>query len=106
MTATRDSTTRIPAYDYGAPTEAEVVASLARVFGAERGGAAWASACRRAGSSAGSVATTQQLERCARALAEEGGAYATVARSVDIRMRTYHRLAAMAAASTSTGTPS
>jgi len=95
---------RIPAYGYGAPTEAEVVASLARVFGPQRGSEAWAKACRAAGARVGAVTTTAQVTRCAQALAAEGGAFATVARSVDIRMRTYIRLAATAAAPAGGGT--
>lgn len=104
MVARSEGGGKIAAYGYGAPTEAEVVASLARVFGPQRGAEAWAKACRTAGVAVGAVNTTQEVERCARALATEGGAYATVARSVDIRMRTYTRLAATAAAPVGGGT--
>lgn len=105
MAVRSDGGGRISAYRYAAPTEAEVVASLARVFGTERGAMEWAKACRRAGATVGAVSTAQLVERCAQALASEGGALATVARSVEIRMRTYNRLAASAAATPGGGTP-
>lgn len=86
----------IPAYGYAAPTEADVCASLARVFGAERATAEWASACRAAGLEPGRLTTASQLERAAASLARQGAAQATVARALEIRMRTYDRLAARA----------
>lgn len=86
----------IPAYDYSAPTEAAVTASLARVFGAERATAEWASACRAAGLEPGRLASSTQLERAVASLSRQGAAQATVARAVEIRMRTYDRLAARA----------
>ena len=86
----------IPAYDYSAPTEAAVTASLARVFGAERATAEWASACHACGLAPGQLATASQLERVVASLARQGAAQATIARAVEIRMRTYDRLAARA----------
>lgn len=89
---------RIPEYEYSAPTEAEVVASLRRVFGPERGTESWARACRAASLPVGGVSTPALVERAAQALAADGGAAATVARSVAIRLRTYNRLAARSGA--------
>lgn len=97
MIASAGAPPRIADYSYEAPTESEVVASLTRVFGPERGSEAWARACGVAGVAVGRVATLLQLERCGLALATAGGASATVARSIEIRVRTYNRLAARAA---------
>lgn len=97
------SVARIEDYGYSAPSEGEVVASLTRVFGPDRGADIWARACGIAFLSVGQVRTLLQLERCANALAVEGGAAATVARSVEIRLRTYNRLAARHAAASRPG---
>lgn len=99
MTSTPPTTpARIRAYDLTAPTEADAVAALHRVFGAARGTEAWATACRSAGLSAGSIASVDQLQRAAEALATQGGAAPTVARAITLRVRTYNWLAARAAA--------
>lgn len=89
---------RVPGYELGAPTEADALASLHRVFGSERGQLVWSDACHLAGLVPGAVNTTTDLERVARSLASHGGAAATVARSITIRLRTYTQLAARAAA--------
>jgi len=89
---------RIAGYELGAPTEADALASLHRVFGSERGQSVWSDACDLAGIPAGAVKTTSDLERVARSLASQGGAAATVSRSITIRLRTYDQLAARAAA--------
>jgi len=70
--------------------------ALQRVFGADRGAQLWAQACREAGLFPGHVRTTTLLDRVAKALSAQGGAAAMVARSVEIRLRTYARLAATA----------
>ena len=85
---------RISAYNCSAPTEADALAALGRVFGAQRGSEIWARACRASGLAPGAVGNPALMERCAQTLANEGGAAATVARSVTIRLRTYNRLAA------------
>ena len=92
------SPARLPGYDLREPTEADALASLRRVFGPERGEERWDSACRAAGLTPGGVHGTAKLQRVAQALAAQGGPSAAVARSVEIRMRTYARLAANAAA--------
>lgn len=89
---------RVPGYALGAPTEADALASLHRVFGSERGQSVWSDACDLAGIAPGAVNTTTDLERVARSLASQGGAAATIARSITIRLRTYNQLAARAAA--------
>lgn len=91
---------RIPGYELSMPGEPDAVAALARVFGADEGSARWAAACREAGVFVGRVRGTDQLERATRALAGQGGAAASVARSIEIRMRTHARLAARAATQT------
>ena len=70
--------------------------SLQRVFGAERGAERWAQACGEAGLFPGQVRTTALLDRVVKALAAQGGSAGVVARSVEIRLRTYARLAAKA----------
>ena len=89
---------RLPGYGLGVPTEADAFAALQRVFGPERGATLWFDACRAAGLAAGQVDDSARLERVARLLAGQGGAAATVARSIEIRLRTYALLASRAAA--------
>lgn len=89
---------RLPGYDLSEPTEADARAAMQRVFGPDGGEARWADACRDAGIAPGHVRTQVQLARVAGALASQGGPAAVVARSVEIRLRTYARLAANAAA--------
>ena len=93
--------TRIPGYDLSQPTEASAVASLERVFGSERGRNVWGDACRSARLERGRVSTPESLDRAIQALADQGGAAATVARSLAIRMRTHARLSARAVTSNS-----
>jgi hypothetical protein len=89
----------IPGYDLAPPTGADARAMLHRVFGADRGDAVWADACRGAQVDAGRVDSTATLQRVSTALAAQGGAASTIARSIDIRLRTYARLAARSGAS-------
>lgn len=88
------ASSRIPGYDLDAPTEDTAVAALTRVFGAERARTLWGDVCRSARLEPGSVNTMKALESAIQALADEGGAAATVARSLTIRMRTHAQLAA------------
>jgi len=87
---------RLPGYDLREPTEDDARMALQRVFGADRGTEHWTQACREAGLLPGQVRTTPMLERAVKALSAQGGAAAMVARSVEIRLRTYARLAATA----------
>jgi hypothetical protein len=96
MLSTPPGPTRLPGYDLREPTEDDARASLQRVFGADRGAERWAQACRDAGLFPGQVGTAIMLDRAARALSAQGGPAAMVARSVEIRLRTYARLAATA----------
>ncbi len=89
---------RLPGYDLREPTEDDARESLRRVFGAERGAERWEGACREAGLTVGRVVGTSLLQRAVQALSAQGGPAAAVARSVEIRIRTYARLAANAAA--------
>lgn len=89
---------RIPGYDLQEPREADALAALERVFGPERAAERWSRACRDAGLLAGHTTTPAQLGRAVAALAEQGGTTAVVARSMEIRMRTFARLSASAAA--------
>lgn len=98
MSTSPTDPTRIPVYNFTVPTEADAVAALQRVWGPERGQRLWSDACRAAGVRAGRVSDTAQLERATTALAAEGGATATVARSIEIRLRTHARLAARSSA--------
>jgi hypothetical protein len=92
----------IPNYNLSAPTEADVLAALERVFGRERGRSIWTEACGMAGLAVGQASTGAALELTLQALAGIGGAAATVSRSIVIRMRTYTQLVARSAA-TATG---
>ena len=89
---------RLPGYDLQEPAEADAIAALERVFGPERAADRWSRACREAGVLAGHLTTWAQLGRAVAALAEQGGTTAVVARSMEIRMRTFARLSASAAA--------
>jgi hypothetical protein len=90
--------TPIPGYSLHPPGEADARAALQRVFGAERGGERWAEACRAAGLQVGGVEYGPPFERAIRALSAQGGSTSVVARSMEIRLRTYARLAARGAA--------
>ena len=94
--------TPIPGYSLRPPGEADARAALQRVFGTERGDERWSHACRTAGLEVGRVKDGPPFERAIRALSEQGGSTAVVARSVEIRLRTYARLAA-SGASTAAG---
>jgi hypothetical protein len=98
MLSPPDSPARLPGYELREPVEADARTSLQRVFGPERGEERWSQACRTAGLAVGGVRTRVQLIQAVQALAAQGGPAAAVARSVEIRMRTYARLAANAAA--------
>lgn len=89
---------RVREYGLTAPTEADAIAALQRVFGAGRGIDAWTAACRGAGLSVGAITSVDQLQRAAEALASQPGAAPTVARAITLRIRTYNWLAARAAA--------
>jgi hypothetical protein len=87
---------RLPGYDLREPTEDDARMSLQRVFGADRGAERWARACGEAGLFPGQVRTAIMLDRAVKALSAQGGPASMVARSVEIRLRTYARLAATA----------
>lgn len=87
----------VPGYDLREPTEADARAALGRVFGAERAAERWSRACGDAGLAPDRVGTPALLQRAVQALATQGGPATAVARSMEIRMRTYVRLAARAA---------
>jgi hypothetical protein len=90
--------TPIPGYSLHPPGEADARAALQRVFGAERGGERWSQACRAAGLEVGRVEYGPPFERAVAELAAQGGSTAVIARSMEIRLRTYARLAANGAA--------
>lgn len=90
-------TSRLPGYALQEPSEADARAALERVFGPERAADPWSRACREAGLLPGHVTTPAQLGRAVAALAGQGGTVAVVARSMEIRMRTFARLSASAA---------
>ena len=88
----------LPGYKLAPPSEADSCTAMQRVFRAERGSERWSLACRAAGLRRGRISTADELGRVEEALAEQGGATAVVARSLEIRLRTYARLAANGAA--------
>ena len=105
MTSSPPSPTKVPGYGLAAPTEADVLAALERVFGGERGRSMWSDACIRAGLTEGQVRYGPSMERATQALATAGGAAATVARSIAIRMRTYTQLVARSASAATGARP-
>lgn len=96
MLSTPPGPPRLAGYELREPMEEDALMSLQRVFGADRGTLLWAQACREAGLFPGQVRTTTLLERAVKALSAQGGAAGVVARSVEIRLRTFARLAATA----------
>ena len=84
----------VPGYELSPPTGADARAMVLRVYGAERGEALWGVTCRHAGLSPDGVHDALGLQRVIIALAAQGKAASTIARSLDIRLRTYARLAA------------
>lgn len=86
----------VPGYDLAEPTERDVQAALTRVFAAA-GTERWAEACKAAGLRAGFVRQGAPLAGALSALKQQGGAAATVARSIEIRIQTFTRLAARSA---------
>lgn len=82
----------ISGYNFEEPTELDAVAALTRVFGADSAKARWTEACVEALLLPGMVKPGAALGRAAAALALQGGSAAMVARSIEIRMRTYYRL--------------
>jgi hypothetical protein len=93
----------IPGYELRVPTEADARAALHRVFGAAKGDRHWEEACGAASLEPGRVSPGAELERAAEALGRQGGAAAMVARSIEIRMRTYARLVKNVRAAASPG---
>lgn len=83
----------IPGYNLSEPTEQDALAALQRVFGAARAEEHWKAACVEALLQPGRVRSGAELGRVAAALAQVGGPAAMVARSIEIRMRTFSRLA-------------
>ena len=100
MPALTSDPSRVPGYDLAAPTEATALAALQRVFGVDRGRESWAAACSSAGLVVGFIRSPDSLQRATLALSAQGGAAATVARSITIRMRTHARLLAKSGATT------
>jgi len=90
----------VPGYNLSPPTAADAVAALQRVYGEEKGAEHWKSACAAARILPDWVLHRDQLERVLGALAGMGGPPAVVARSMEIRLRTYDRLSARAAGGT------
>lgn len=84
---------RVAGYDLTEPGDADARAMLERVFGEPRAGQLWTTACRAAGI-VPPCRDSADLARAAAALATVGGAATTVARSIEIRLRTHARLAA------------
>lgn len=85
---------RLPAYVLSCPTEADAVASLARVFGPDRAAAEWAAACGACALEPGEAIPVEPLRRVAAALGRQGGALPALGRAIEIRLQTYGRLAA------------
>jgi hypothetical protein len=86
----------IPGYNLTPPGEADAVAAVQRVYGDEKGVEIWKSACQGAKILPGWVRGRDQLERVLQCLAAQGGPQGVIARSMEIRLRTYDRLAARA----------
>ena len=96
MLSTPPGPPRLAGYDLREPTEDDVAAALRRVFGTTRGTEQWTRACHDAGVTPGAIGSTPLLDQVVKVLQAQGGACAMVAHSVQIRQRTYARLAATA----------
>jgi len=94
MPALTSDPSRVPGYNFAAPTEASVLASLQRVFGVDRGRESWAAACLSAGVGVGTVDDPDALQRVTSALSAQGSAAAAMARCITIRAQTHARLLA------------
>lgn len=94
MSTSSSSPKKLAGYNLAAPTESDAIAALERVFGAVRGRTAWSDACGMAGVAPGTAHPGAPLSRVIQALAAQGGAAATIARSIEIRARTYMQIAA------------
>lgn len=94
MSISSSSAKKLAGYNLSAPTEADAIAALERVFGGVRGRTTWEDACGMAGVTPGTAYPGPPLERVIQALASQGGAAATIARSIEIRARTYTQIAA------------
>lgn len=92
--ATGVATDAIAAHAYTGPTPAAAVVALGRAVGVERAGALWQGACETAGLHAPERMSGDEMQRVAAALAAHGGPVASAARALQIRLRTYARLAA------------
>jgi hypothetical protein len=90
----------IPGYNLTPPGESDALAAVQRVYGEEKGGELWKSACHAARVPPGWVRSRDTLERVLGALGEQGGPQGVIARSMEIRLRTYDRLAARAGGGT------
>jgi hypothetical protein len=93
----RPAAPAVPGYNLTPPAEADAVAALQRVYGEQKGAEQWKIACAAARILPGWVLHRDQLDRVLSALAEQGGPPAVVARSMEIRLRTYDRLSSRAA---------
>ncbi|WP_309672571.1 hypothetical protein [Gemmatimonas sp.] len=82
----------IPGYNLVEPSERDACAAMQRVFGAIKADERWAQACAQVNLRPGFVQPGEELRDVAAALALQGGAAATVARSIEIRIRTYYGL--------------
>jgi hypothetical protein len=86
----------VPHYDLALPTVPDIRQGLARVATADRGAAAWASACAAAGIREDIAAVdAERLELVAAHLLTLGGTLGVVGRSFQIRIRAYRRLLAL-----------
>ena len=94
MSISSSSSKKLAGYNLSAPTESDAIAALERVFGSVRGRTTWEDACGIAGVTPGTAHPGPPLERVIQALASQGGAAATIARSIEIRARTYTQIAA------------
>jgi hypothetical protein len=86
----------IPGYNLSPPGESDALAAVQRVYGEEKGTEHWKAACLAAKVLPGFVRSRETLERVLVALGGQGGPQGVIARSMEIRLRTYDRLAARA----------
>jgi hypothetical protein len=94
LSPARSTPIPIPGYNLSPPGQAEVCAALQRVFGAEKGTRAWAEVCDSCDLRPEWIRSRAELEQALAAWARLGGVHAVVARSMEIRLRTYDRLSA------------
>ena len=86
--------TLIPGYDLDSPRESDVIHSLMRMLGPEKGWQTWLAVCRKVGIRApASNLSLDQLSQVACELSRQQGLVSVIGRTLSIRLNSYRALA-------------